>query len=118
MVKIIVLSCAPVDDYPALTVPIREWLRDNRYALSRLNNFSLIEAAVRQDKNWENELQCEPHVAYDATYDSLYFIYKLVNNGTTFFVSHPHEPPMPKDEIFSVDVFEVHGRWDMTHEIN
>ena len=102
----LVRAASPKDYFPDLTLGVKEWLeigrRDqqpSRQPEREQSDFLDAQAAVEQHPYWEPEERHEPHVGYDPIDDSYYFIFKIDNNGTTFFVSQRDMTELAQDSL-------------------
>ena len=90
--KVIVLP--PLDHLEENTLTLAEWLRKITHAphgdpsceIGGMDLFLRAVHAVTQYEYWEFNLRCMPRVAYNPERDEPFFIFKIVNNGTTFLV--------------------------------
>jgi hypothetical protein len=82
-----VRATAPRDYFSDSTVSVGEWFqRQDNLALA-WTEFSQAFSSAMKHEYWEWPLGGEPRVGYDPVEDTHYFIFKIINNGTTFFVS-------------------------------
>lgn len=91
----VTLSSA-LDFFDDCSIPVGAWLasgnkeRHQRY-ITACMTYLCSEFA-------DNELRQQPHVAYDVSNDSSYFIFKQENNGTCILVGE-YLPKIPLEEM-------------------
>lgn len=87
----------PLDNFDDATVPLHEFIRNQhkyrQYHAGGFDYFRIYDEiaavirAVRKHEYFESGLRSEPHVGYDPSTDTHFYIVKLDNNGTTYIIT-------------------------------
>ena len=83
-----VMMCPPLDFFVDCTVAVTDWFSTAEDPIWAWNFFLEACKVLTKCDFFDCKLRNEPRVAYDATIDSAYFIFKINNNGTTFLVGN------------------------------
>ncbi|MBI2471491.1 MAG: hypothetical protein HYV59_09655 [Planctomycetes bacterium] len=83
----------PRDFFEEATLYVSDWI-DKEITIpphvaktDKWSEFLSAVSTVTRHRLWEWDFTTEPCVGYDVNSDSYYFIFKMLNNGSTFVVS-------------------------------